>query len=186
MRKVILTVLIAFVAAVGLQAQDAFAKGDKVLNFGVGFGSYLGDETGYRTTVPPVSLSLDFGVKDGLLKDKASIGVGGYLGYTANRWEYPLTNYKIDYSHFILGAKGHFHYQFVKKLDTYAGLLLGYNIVSAEQSAKYVPSTLVAKASGFTYSAFLGAKYYFTPKVGAFLDLGYGIAAVELGLSLKI
>jgi len=30
-----------------------------------------------------------------------------------------------------LGAKGNFHYPLVEKLDTYTGILLGYNVVSS-------------------------------------------------------
>jgi hypothetical protein len=189
MKKVILTVLVTLVATTVLQAQDVFLKGDKVINLGVGFGSYIGG-SGYKTTVPPLSLFAELGVKDGLLNGKSSIGVGGYLAYTANKWEnlLPVVGaYGFDYTHFIIGARGLFHYQFVDKLDTYAGLMLGYNVASS----KYFGGNLAipvhaVSVGGFTYSSFIGARYYFTPKWAAFAEVGYGIAALELGLSLKL
>ncbi|MDR2056984.1 MAG: hypothetical protein LBP83_01645, partial [Dysgonamonadaceae bacterium] len=134
MKKVILAVLVTFIATTVLQAQNIFVKGDKVVNLGIGFGSYIG-ESGYKTTLPPLSLSAELGVKDGLLNGKSSIGVGGYLAYTSNKWEISnqvLGTYGFDYSYFIIGARGLFHYQFVDKLDTYAGLMLGYNVASSK------------------------------------------------------
>jgi hypothetical protein len=188
MKKVILTVLVTFIAATLLQAQDVFLKGDKAVNLGVGLGSYIGG-TGYKTTVPPVSISAEWGIKDGLLNGKSSIGLGGYLAYTSNKWEtaIPLVGtYGYDYTYFIIGARGLFHYQFIDKLDTYAGLMLGYNVASSKYFGEELSVPVsAASAGGFTYSTFVGAKYYFTPKLAAFAELGYGIAAIELGLSLK-
>jgi hypothetical protein len=172
----------------GAYAQDVFAKGDKVANIGIGLGSYLGG-AGYKQSLPPISVSYEQGIVSGLLNDKASIGVGGYLAYTANEWEtvYGNFNYGYKYSYLIFGARGVFHYQFVNKLDTYAGVMLGYNVVNGkyfgDDLGGYTPAA--AAASSFTYSTFVGARYYFSDKFAAFAELGYGIAAIELGVALK-
>lgn len=172
---------------VNANAQDLFSKGDKVASVGVGLGSYLGG-SGYKMSVPPILASYDQCIIDGLINDKASIGVGGYLAYAANKWEtsYSGYDYGFKYTYMILGARGTFHYQFVDKLDTYAGVMIGYNIVSS----KYFGDDLYSgssKASGseLSYSVFAGARYYFKDNLAVFGEVGYGIAALELGIAYK-
>ena len=185
MKKVSLffaVMMISFAAS----SQNTFTKGDKVLNLGVGFGTYGDFGT---TTIPPVSLSLEYCVKDNLFNDKSSLGIGGYAGYHSSKWEYlddAVWGYK--YSNFILGARGVLHYQLINKLDTYWGLLLGYDIASAkfygEDFGPYTPAA--SKVGGLVYSTFLGARYYFNEKFAANAELGYGIATFHIGISYKL
>ena len=37
----------------------------------------------------------------------------------------------------------------------------------------------------FAYSGFAGVSYYFKDKLAAFAEVGYGIAAIEIGISFK-
>jgi hypothetical protein len=177
MKKIVFSLLLAFSFAVASQAQ-VFAKNDKVVNLGVGIGSYLGG-VGYSTIIPPISGSFEYGIVDGLINGKASIGVGGYLGFASQKYKY-LNDSGWNYNYFILGARGAFHYQFVDKLDTYAGLMLGYNI--ATSSGDNVGNV---SAGGFVYSTFVGARYYFTESIAAFAEIGYGIAVLQLGVAFK-
>ncbi|MBK6347235.1 MAG: hypothetical protein IPF68_15135 [Bacteroidales bacterium] len=83
MKKVVIT-LFAAILAFNLSAQEStFEKGDKALNLGLGFGSFLG-ASGYKTTIPPISASFEVGIIDGIL-DKATVGVGGYLGFAGSK-----------------------------------------------------------------------------------------------------
>ncbi|MDR0422893.1 MAG: hypothetical protein LBH72_07780 [Proteiniphilum sp.] len=169
----------------GAYAQQLFTKGDNVVDVAVGLGSYLGG-AGYKQSIPPISASYEHGIVSGLLNDKGSIGVGGYLAYTANEWstKYGDLSYGYKYSYIIFGARGLLHYQ-LNKLDTYAGLMLGYNMVNVKAIGEVTGGAL-ALGSGFTYSTFIGARYYFTDKVAAFAEVGYGIAALELGVAFKL
>jgi len=191
-KKIFFTLAVLFTsgALMSVSAKTIISKGEQVVNLGIGLGSYYGGN-GYSSSIPPISASYEKGVVDGLLGGKASIGVGGYLGYTANKWESTYINdiWGYKYSYLILGARGVFHYQLVKKLDTYAGLLLGYNVVSSkfygdDDIAPYVGGA--SSASGIGYSAFLGARYKFNKKIGAYAELGYGISALELGVSIRL
>lgn len=168
----------------GIQAQSVFSKGDKVLHLGVGVGSYLGG-TNYTSTIPPLQVSYEQGIVGNLIDGNASIGVGGYAAYSANKWKYDSDNgYK--YSYVIVGVRGAFHYQFIDKLDTYAGAMIGYNIVSGTWFGSGTETVSGASASSVAYSTFLGARYYFTDKVAIFAEVGYGIAALELGVAFKL
>ena len=184
MKRLFLAVAILFACVSVTMAQDVFVKGDKIGHIGFGVGDFLGG-TGYKTTVPPVLISGEYGLTDALLENgKGFIGVGGYMAYAANKHTYS-GNYGYKYSYFIIGGRGAFHYQFVDKLDTYAGAMLGYNVASASYFGDDEFSGAKADAGGVTYSTFIGARYYFAENIAAFAELGYGIAALELGLAFK-
>ena len=134
MKKLLLLLFVTVFSLTQLLAQEStFKKGDKAINLGIGFGSSYYSSF-YTSHTPAISASLEFGVADGIL-DKGSIGVGGYLGYSSATWAnyYKTTN-------FIIGARGSFHYPLVNKLDTYTGILLGYNIYSYKYETNYLGS----------------------------------------------
>lgn len=188
-KLITLTVLFFCGAFITISAQQIFSKGERAVNIGLGIGSYYGGD-GYTSSIPPLSVSYEQGLIDGLLDGKASIGVGGYLAYTANKWESSIsgTDYGYKYSYMMIGARGAFHYQFIEKLDTYTGLMLGYNVVSSKyfggDTGSYKPEA--SSASGIGYSAFVGARYHFSDKFAAFGEIGYGISALELGISFRL
>lgn len=163
-------------------SQNTFNKGDKVLNLGIGLGNALYSGSGYTSKVPPLSASFEMGIKDHLFNDKSSLGVGGYFGYTSAKWEY--YGYGWKYTDIIIGARGVFHYQLLNKFDTYAGVLLGYDIVSAKEIGD-VPGSYNATESSARLDVFVGGRYYFTDRIAAMAEVGYGIAYLNLGLSVK-
>ena len=163
MKKFVLGVL-ALLGTTGLaQAQDVFGKGDKMINLGLGLGSSFGS-----LSLPPISASFDYGVADNLINgDNGSISVGAD---------------KVTVSYAVLGARGAFHYQFAPKLDTYAGLMLGYNYVNWKTG--YDASFY--SYDSFGYNVFIGARYFFTDKIGAFAELGYGISYTTIGATFRL
>jgi hypothetical protein len=183
MKKSLLAIAIAIMFSVSSYAQE-FEEGDKVLNLGIGFGSTLYAGSLYSTSIPPVSASFEIGVKDGVL-DEGSIGVGGYVGFSRNKWEYLGWGY--NYTNFILGARGVFHYPFMDKLDTYAGLMLGFRVVSSKEFGDAVFGyNYSASSSGLASAFFVGGRYYFSDNLAAMMELGYGISYINLGIALKL
>jgi len=156
---------------------ETFNKGDKVINVGVGLGTYINDK-GFSMTIPPISGSFEYGVVN-LLDGRGGIGVGGYVSYLLRKSnDYSFSdNYNVG--DFIIGPRGLFHYQFIDNLDTYAGLLLGYDIVSF--SNKNTPLS----GSSFYSAFFVGARYYLTNNIAVFGELGYGISPLQLGITFK-
>jgi len=186
MKKLLLSLLVVVFSLTQLLAQEStFKQGDKVLNLGIGLGSTLYTGSYYKSSIPPISASLEFGVKDGIL-DKGSIGVGGYLGYSSYKWEYSSA-WSYKYSNFILGVRGVFHYPLVAKLDTYTGLLLGYNIATSKETGVAVGGYNYSASTGGVVGAwFVGARYYFSDKFAVMGELGYGITYLNLGIALKL
>ena len=183
MKKLILLfVAVVFSLSQMFAQESTFQKGDKVVNIAVGFGSGLYTGSGYTTSVPPISGSFEIGVKDGII-EKGSIGVGGIIAYGAHKWEYSGWGWK--YSNLIIGARGSFHYPLAKKLDTYTGLVLGYNLVTAKEFGTNPIYDYNSQSSGLAYSWYVGARYYFSEKFAALGELGVGISYLNLGIALK-
>jgi hypothetical protein len=180
-RLALFFVVVALTMTQILAQESTFKKGDKVLNLSIGFGSGLYTGTGYTTSVPPLAASFEVGVKD--FDWKGSIGVGGLFAYGAHKWEYSGWGWK--YTNIIIGARGSLHYPLAKKLDTYTGLVIGYNVVSSKEFGVNPIYDYSAKASGVAYSWFVGARYYFTDKFAVLGELGVGISYLNLGIALK-
>jgi hypothetical protein len=163
MNKILAVLMVIIVAVAELDAQSpAFRKGDKVLSFTAGV-PYVST---YNSVVPPVIAGFEYGIIDGIL-EKGAVGIGIYAGFQS-------------FSHFsniLLGTRGAFHYTFVKNLDTYAGISVGWRFGMAEAgyTAWY----------GFSHGEFLGARYYFTNKFALTAELGYGISSLTGGVAFK-
>ena len=182
-RLVLISVALLFTLP-ALQAQESmFNLGDNVINLGIGLGNTLYSGSYYTKGVPPVSISFEHAIADEIL-EKGVIGVAGYLGYSSYKYDYLGWGYK--YSNIIVGAGGLFHYPLVDKLDTYAGLLLGYNIASATEFGTPIGWDYDTTSGGLVFSGFVGARYYFVEQFAAFAQLGYGIAYLTLGVSIRL
>ncbi|HPD95058.1 MAG: hypothetical protein H6537_08545 [Bacteroidales bacterium] len=183
-KNLLLTAAVLIGFAVNGYSQNTFVKNDKVLNFGIGIGNTLYSGSGYTSKTPPLSVSFEMGVKDQLFDEKSSLGIGGYIGYSGAKWEYYDWGWK--YSNFIIGVRGIGHYQLLNKVDTYTGIMIGYDVVNASEfGTTYGTATYSATSSGIVWSWFAGGRYYFNDKFAAFAEIGYGIAYLNLGLTMK-
>lgn len=168
-----------------VQAQETFSKGDQLISGQIGIGSGLA-----------VSATYENCVKSGLFTtEKGSIGVGGYVGYLhysdnySTGGSYYGDTYKTDwnYNNIILGVRGNLHYEFIDRLDSYVGLMLGYEIVNSSSSVKGGGESISGDfdTSGFAFSLHLGTRYYFTDNFAAGIEIGYGVAYANVGVAYK-
>lgn len=135
-----------------------FQKGTSVLQANLGLGGGLG---------LPIQLSYELGVTD-------KIGVGALVGFASQS----IATYRYNY--IIIGARGNYHHQFIDKLDTYGGLTLGYQAIT-------ITPTLPGGTAGKLFLAGqLGGRYYFTDKLAASAELGYGIGYLNIGVAYKL
>ncbi len=170
------------------KAQQDFKKGTQVASLLLGLNSNFSSLS--STLVPPLQASYEYGVADKLAGGKGSIGVGGTLDYLATKG----TGYNLvkTVSHAILlGARGSFHYQFMPKLDTYAGVTLGVNIGHASVSTpvaeanKLVNESSSATNVGFGWAIHAGTRYFFTPSFAVNAEVGYGFTILAIGASYR-
>jgi hypothetical protein len=160
-----------------------FDKGDKVVTCGIGLGAtYYSLGSGYKTTVPPLFVAGDYCLREDL--GPGNLGVGGYLGYSAYKYDYGYSNWNVKYNTLIIGARGTYHFtELVDKLDLYGGILIGAEIVTHHDNIDSNYDDY--NSSGPAYSIFGGARYFFSYNMAATGELGYGIAWLSLGISFK-
>ena len=166
--------LCGFTLSVSAGNNTTFEKGDIVANVGIGLRSFSNDQS-LSMVLPPITVSFEYGILE-LFDGQGGIGVGGYAGYHLRKMN---GSNSFNVGNLIIGPRGLFHYQFVKGLDTYAGLMFGYDVVSYSQKNANLAG------SDFTGNVFIGARYYLTDNVGIFGELGSGPSFVELGVAFK-
>ena len=170
--------LLALIYSITANAQnDNFKKGQTDLQFGIGFLSTLNNtlkNSGFDTklTVPPVSATIDHAITD-------ELSIGGTIAYAKTHLNYQDLDLGTV-SHFIIGIRGLYHFDVTPSLDTYGGAMLGYNI------AKISDENSKTKVGGFAYTFLVGGRYRLAKTVGLFLEVGYGVASVNLGLNIKL
>ncbi|GAB1462289.1 hypothetical protein [Pedobacter sp.] len=192
MRKSFLLYVLAlatcvFSASLSVKAQS-FTKESSIISAGIGLGSSLWLSGG--TGRPAISVNYEKGMWP--VGDKHIISLGGYLGNTGYKSSGASSGYTWEskWNFTVVGARSAFHYGGLNndKLDLYGGVMLSYNIVSYkytdnDPSWDYGNDTA---ASGIGFTGYVGGRYYFTPKLGAFAEVGYGVSTLSLGLSLKL
>lgn len=141
-------------------APQAVALSAKYLNVGVGAAAYYGG--GF-----PVGASFEMDIKENL-------SVGGSLDYM---------RYAGGYNLFYLGARGSYHVASLFELqnpsfDPYVGATLGYQHIGYNYAYE-------GRSGGLFLGIHIGARYFFSDKLGGFAEVGYGISALKLGLTAK-
>ncbi|KAF5078836.1 hypothetical protein DSECCO2_135950 [anaerobic digester metagenome] len=179
-----IALVFAFVALVfsfnaAAQENNMFGNNSKLLKVGAGLGA----------NGIPLEVSYEKGFKQNLFGvENLNLGLGGYFGFYHYNDELGSLlgeNYGFKYNNFVLGARGLFHYTFFPKVDTYLGLMLGYNIASSKY---YGPSGYSddASAGGIVFGSVVGARYQFNSKWGVYGELGYSIAYASFGVVYKL
>jgi hypothetical protein len=170
-----MTIAILCIAALQINAQtktetknynELFTKGTSVLQFNLGLGGSLG---------LPIQVSYEQGITN-------NIGVGAIVGFAGKTIKTGIYDYK--YTYLLFGARANYHKQFIDKLDTYAGLTLGLNAASVKVTPAFIGTSVAG--GGMFLAGQLGGRYYFTDKVAASLELGYGIGYANLGIAYKL
>lgn len=201
--KIAFLMIVLFTSVQVIAQQNYFLKGDKVVNLGVGLGSagYFGGH--HTTSLPPVSLAFEFGLKDGIF-DNGVIGVGGYTSFSTYKFDNGKLNSKSK--DFVLAGRLSLHYPFLNKLDTYGGVILGADIVSTDASLYSTSSTYTViypgtsaysdtpyysidsqgTKTGVAFALYVGVRYGFSDKISVYGELGYGITILNIGIAYKL
>ncbi len=172
--KKILICVIGLICFFSYKANAQYAQGDKLLNLGIGVNSY------YSGGIP-LSASFEYGITD-----EISIGAGfDYLNYT-----YKYSGYKYGFNAVYIGFRGSYHFNkllnlSVEELDLYGGASLGFRSFSWKDD--FNNSTLGnSYGNGVFFGIHAGARYYFAPSIGAFLEVGAGGSSnAKLGVAFR-
>jgi hypothetical protein len=172
-RVLLLYVLVVFITSMSL-GQMAYKKGDQVVNVGLGIGGFPG-------MYGSGSIAITGGYENAITEN---ISLGGVLGYSSSSYDYGFGD-SWKFTYILIGARGAYHYDLLHNpnIDTYGGILLGYNIVSfsGPSVAYYSPGT-----SYLEYGIFVGGRYYFNPHWAVQAELGYGLGILNIGIAYKL
>ena len=177
MKKLILVlVLVVGLVSLGVnQASAQFAKNDNLLNIGIGVNSY------YSGGIP-FGASFEVGVTD-------EISVGGSVDYLSHNYG-SVFGSDWKFTAIYIGARGSYHFNELlnlsnENIDVYGGLTLGYRSFSWSDSA-FGTGRVDIYGSGMFLGIYAAGRYYFSEKVGAFLEVGaVGSTNAKLGVAFK-
>lgn len=170
MKKLSLIVaLMVMSLSVFAQVPESYKKGQISATAGIGLASVLGGT--------PLFLAAEYGYAD-------QYGIGANLSYQSYTTGY------YDVSWFLLGVGAVYHYDVLKmsNLDTYGRFGLGFAMATATYNGPKGLEAFYAEPTvgGIGYDAAVGATYYFTPNLGANVELGYGLALLKVGVTYKM
>lgn len=170
-------VLVGALLAVG-EAHAQFEKGDRLLNLGVGVNSY------YSGGIP-ISAIYEVGITP-------QISVGGGIDYLSHEYAYTY-NFSRRFTALYIGARGSYHFNELLKInderfDVYGGLSLGFRSFTWRDNANNIYNPVDSSyGSGLFLGIHVGGRYYFSNRIGAFLELGgLGSTNARIGVTFKL
>lgn len=172
------------VMAAGAQTATAQAKASSG-----GFG------VGYTDIGPAIGIgglgnaSASFGARfEHAIKPLPDLG-NGTLGIQASfdyySWGDSFVGYSWNYRYIPIGVTANYHFKLQEpKFDPFVGAGLGYNIVTCSSSGTGFGNC--GYNSGIYFIGRAGARYFFSPNMAAYGDVGAGAAALNLGVMFKL
>jgi hypothetical protein len=163
--------IVAFCLFAHSNLHAQYKKGDNLLNAGVGLGVFT-----YGGI--PIGASFEHGITE-------DISVGAFFDYLS--WKNSYLSYSYSWRFMYFGARGSYHLNELLKLDndkidTYVGAGLGFRVVSTSDN---LTTGYKGYGNGIFYHIHAGGRYYFANNLAGFAEVGYGIAALKVGLTLK-
>lgn len=186
------TIIVAIVLLVGIvfgtSAMDfdwqnyasCIEPGNILTNVGVGFGTPVAGDV----KIPPIQASVEYVIPIAGFPTS----FGGLIGITTSELDTVYSKY--TYTGIAFGGRASWHFDLdIDKLDTYSSLALGYFSFSMKDDPKpgyegYGDFSM--DYSQFYYGFNVGARYFFTPMIGASVEVGYSaLSYIAAGITLK-
>lgn len=191
MRKII---LLLFASSSIISNAQIFEEGSNHVSVGYGIGLGYGrvlnayqTYDGYKFSgFGPVQIAYEHGITD-------NIGIGASIGFSSYGGKWLQSNYDYRYSWKTISVmvRGAYHLDVKNQnLDPYGGVGIGflkYSYSWTSSDPDFNESNYnVSSSSPLGYQLFFGARYHFTDNLGAYAELGYGIALFNAGLTFKL
>ncbi|WP_010256670.1 outer membrane beta-barrel protein [Treponema primitia] len=151
-------------------------------SFAVNIGIGLNYPKDGNLIVPPLSASVDYNLPIGGLP----FFLGGIVGFYSSGEDNSLlgAKYEYTYSNLDLGFRIGYHFNWdVDGLDTYAVGTFGYQAEWLEWKSGGLSGD--DSDGSLLFGAAVGARWFFTPVIGVFMELGYSaLSFASTGLSI--
>lgn len=180
MKKILVLLVSAFVcltASAKVSGIEDAKKGDFNLGLQLGLPAVDKFENGDDpSAIPNLSLDASWVLTSGFINTKAfgqngAIDLGLYYGF-CHYW-YDEKDWDETLNQNIILVRSGFHFQFVPKLDTYAGAFAGANVWFWNAENKSTGAETDNDDTDACFGLFTGAKYYFSDAVGVKAELGH-------------
>jgi hypothetical protein len=194
MKKLSLLMVFCFLVFASAQSQgDNFGEGSSAINVGIGFGNTMYTGAGYSIGFPSISASYEYGIVEVPMGDqlKGIVGIGGLVGVGGSKYDFSYWNwgYKVNTTYFLVAARGNYHFIFHDKFDPYAGIILGYYFGNSKVTydGNWPPGTpgYNENDGGFHGGGYVGARWFFTPAIAVFSELGWNVSIFTIGATFK-
>ncbi|MBA7565651.1 hypothetical protein ES708_07336 [subsurface metagenome] len=133
--------------------------------------------------LPLISFAGDYALRDDW--GPGVFGIGGLIGVNTVKSKY-TGDWGYKYTNFHIVPRATYHYQWVDKLDTYAGVATGITIRSGNEYGDWAYNIPDDSGVDFVITAFAGAKYYLTDNLSVMSEIYiYDLATFNIGIGLK-
>lgn len=172
------------------------------INLGTGIDNTFLHDPG-RTEMMPASANVGYFISDVINLGGYYFGSEAITDYIRSpnppipNFGYPPTQHYRErhiWTFNIAGIRGVFHFTHLipaRHVDFYAGLMPGYLFSKEIITSDYVPNAPNAPDpnghyGGFLCAGFLGCRYNLTDHAGLYLEAGYGITFINLGINAHL
>ena len=178
-RIVAITCLATTASVAGAQAKGA-------ANFGVGYtdvGAVIG-LGGLNGASASFGGRFEHAIKQLPDLGNGILAIGASFDYYS--WSASYVGYSWSYKYIPIGVTANYHFKLDEpKIDPFVGLGLGYNVVNCSFSGSSINNTC-GYSSGVYFIGRAGARYFFSPKMAVYGDVGAGGATLNLGVTFKL
>lgn len=149
-----------------------------------------GFELGYTDVGPVIgignigSASVSFGGRfERAIKELPDLG-DGILGIMVGAEYYSWSTQNFSWRYIPIGATANYHFNIEnEKFDPFLGLGLGYSIISCDWEGVGVD---VCSNSALYFIGRAGGRYFFSPSMAMYADVGAGAATLNVGVMFRL
>lgn len=185
---------------VGTSSNTPFVKGTSILSIKMGAGSdyyfnFKRKNDHYNNgRSPVVALAYEYGISELAGIGYISLGAEGGLAHAKH---YKSKDWASEANIYHIGMTCNYHFDFnmitkepvFEKLDLYAGLGMFLRVedrTATESTAHHFDGVIQYTRQDALVNGCIGARYFFTDKVAAMLQLGTSLAGIEAGVTFKL
>lgn len=194
--------VLLLITSIGVKrvSAQAFEEGNNNVSLGYGFVTFAGalfnsyeDQNDYKFTITgPLFLKYEHAVSD-------KIGIGLNVAYAKWKLSYLYDSYDVNsnpvsyeesdsYSTFSVLGRFNLHFGHMDKFDPFWGFGVGFRSGSWKYESTDPNGTKDLSISNpipLGFETTVGARYYFTDNIGAYVETGLAKAVIQAGLNFK-
>ena len=161
---------------------------DNIIGIGIGLGGFYKASDEFNSESPTLGIIYERALP--LEWERSVISVGGYAGVRSlvSKNSTGFLYYDKHYTFVIAGLRAAYHYnEWFRSydLDSYAGLMYSYNVLSIPDKNDFPNGVGTKKHSGTGPSIYGGLRYYLDKSWAVYAEVGFGLSYLTLGACAK-